>query len=49
MTGTPETVPDFSDLMGVTSRGDDVLGFDTRWEEVLLSTHEVPSDSVQES
>ena len=34
--------------MGVTSRADDVQCFDTRWDEVLLSTHGVPSDSILE-
>ena len=33
----------------MTLRGDDVHGFDTRWSEVLLSTHEVPAESVLES
>ena len=37
-TGTHETILDFSDLMGVSLRGVDVLGFDTRWNEVLLSS-----------
>ena len=29
--------------------GDDVLSSDTRWDEVLLSIHEMPSDSFLES
>ena len=49
VSGTQETPLDFSDLMEVTVRGDDVLGFDTQWDDVLLSTHEVPSDSILES
>ena len=48
-TGTHETLVDVSDLMGVTLRGNDVLGFDTKWDEVLLSVHEMPSDSILES
>ena len=48
VTGNHETFLDFSDQMGATSRGDDLLGFDTRWDEVLLSLHEVPSDSILE-
>ena len=27
-------------------RGDDVQGFDTRWDEVLLLTEDVPSDKL---
>ena len=49
VTGTHETILDFSGLMGVALRGDDVLGFDTRWDVVLLSTHEVPSDKILET
>ena len=47
-TGTCETILDFCDLMEATLCGDDVLGFDTRWDEVLLSIHEVPSDDILE-
>ena len=35
--------------MGGTFREDDVLGFDTRWDVVLLAAHEVPSDGILES
>ena len=42
--GTHESIPDFSDLMGVALRGDDVQGFDTRWDEVLSSIKELPQD-----
>ena len=44
VTGTHESILDFSDLMSVTLRGDDVQGFGSRWDEVLLSTVDVPSD-----
>ena len=49
VTGTHEPNLHFSDLMSVTKRGDHFEGFDTRWDEVLLSTHEVPSGSILES
>ena len=49
VTGTHETILDFSDITGVTLRGDDVLGFGTRSGGVLLSTHEVLSDNILES
>ena len=35
VTGTHETVIDFSDLISANLRGDDVQVFDTRWDEVL--------------
>ena len=47
VTGTHESILDFCDRMGVTSRRDDVPGFGTRWSEVLLSTHEVMSEGIR--
>ena len=46
--GTHEAILDFSDLFSFTLRGGDVQGFDTEWSEVLLSTHEAPSDIILE-
>ena len=46
VTGTHETLLAFCDLMGGTLRRDHVRGFDTKWDEVLLSNHEMPSDSI---
>ena len=37
VTGTDGSIGDFSDLMGVTRRGDNVQGVDTMWDEVLVS------------
>ena len=36
-------------LMSVTLRGDDMQGFDTRWDEVLLSIEEAPQVHIPES
>ena len=49
VTGTHESILDFTDLMGATFRGDDALGFDTRSDEVLLSIHEMPPGGILES
>ena len=49
VSGTHESILDFSDLVGVTPRGDDIQGFDTRWEKVLLSIEEMPQDHILES
>ena len=46
VTGAHETVLNCSDLLRVTSQGDDVQGFDTRRDEVLLSIRQVPSDDI---
>ena len=45
-TGTHEAVLDYSDLFRATLHGDYVQEFDTRWDEVLLSIKEVPSDDI---
>ena len=49
VTGAHETVVDFTDLFSITLHGDDVQDFDTRWDQVLLSTREVPNDKILES
>ena len=49
VTGTHESIFDFTDLMSVSVRGDDVQGFGTRWDEVLLSIKETPQDHILES
>ena len=49
--GTNETVLEFSDLMNVTLRGDDVQGFFflRKWDEVLSSMRDAPKDDMLES
>ena len=49
VTGAHDTVLDFTDLFSVTLRDDNVLEFDTKWDEVLLSMSEIPSDDLLES
>ena len=38
VTGAHDTVLDYADLFTITLRNDDVQDFDTRWDEILLST-----------
>ena len=42
-------VTNFTDLMGGTLRGKNVQGFDTRWDEVLLSVKDMLQDNVLQS
>ena len=49
VTGSHVALLDYSDLFGRTLHGDDVQGFDTRWDEALLSIQRVPSDDFLES
>ena len=45
---THESILDDTDLMNVTLRGNDVQGFDSTWDEVLLSIKETPQDHMLE-
>ena len=49
VTGAHDTVLDYADLFSVTLRDDNVHEFDRRWDEVLPSMSEIPSDDVLES
>ena len=49
VTAAHDTVLDYTDLFSVTLRTDNVQEFDTRWDEVLLSTTKIPSDELWES
>ena len=47
-TGAHDTVLDYADLFTITLRIDDVLEFDTRWDEILLSMSKIPPDDILE-
>ena len=49
MTGAHDTLLDHADLFSVTLHDDNFQEFDTRWDEVLLSVSEIPSDDVLQS
>ena len=49
VTGAHDTVLYCADLFSVTLRDDNVQGFGTRWDEVLLSMSKIPSDDILES
>ena len=49
VTGAHDTVLDYADFFSVTLHDDDVQEFDTRWDEVLLSMSNIPSDDVLDS
>ena len=44
VTGAHKAVLDYTDLFSISSHGDDIQDFDTRWDQALLSTSEVPKD-----
>ena len=49
MTGALEAVLDHTDLLSITSPGDDVPDFDTRWDEVSSTISDVPNGKILES
>ena len=49
VTGVNESVLDYADLFTVVLRNDDIQEFDTRRDEILLSTEQFPPDDILES
>ena len=49
VTGAHEAVLDFTDLFSIALHSDDIQEIDTRWDQVLMSTSEVPNDRILES
>ena len=49
VTGAHDTVLNYADLFYVTLHDDKIQEFDTRWDEVLLSMSNIPSDDILES
>ena len=49
VTGAHDTVLDCADVFSISLRNDYVQDFDTRWDEILLSTTKIPPDDVLES
>ena len=43
------TILELSDLVNITLKGDNVQGFDAKWDEVLLSMRDAPKDDMLES
>ena len=49
VTGAHDTVLDCADFFSVTLHDDNIQELDTRWDEVLLSMSNIPSDDILES
>ena len=49
VTGAHDTSLDYADLFSVTLHDDNIMEFDTRWDEVLLSMSKIPADDILES
>ena len=49
VTGVHDSVDNFADLFTVALRNDDIQEFDSKWDEILLSMTQIPSDDILES
>ena len=47
-TGAYDIAQGLSDLFNICLHDDDVQDFDTRWDQVLLPTSEIPQENVIE-
>ena len=49
VTGANDSVENYADLFTVVLRNHDVQEFDAKWDEILLSMTQIPSDEILES
>ena len=49
VTGANDSVENYADLFTVVLRNDDIQEFDSKWDEILLSMTQIPSDEIMES
>ena len=47
--GANDSVENYADLFTVVLRNDDIQGLDSKWDEILLSMTQIPSDHILES
>ena len=48
VTGANDSVENHADLFTIALRNDDIQQFDSKWDEILLSMTEIPSDDILE-
>ena len=48
VTGANDSVENYVDLFTVVLRNDDIQEFDSKWDEILLSMTQIPTDDVLE-
>ena len=46
--GANDSVENYADLFRVVLRSDDIQEFDSKWDEILLSMTQIPSDDILE-
>ena len=48
VTGVHDSVENYADLFTISLRNDDIQEFDSKWDEILLSMTQIPSDDILE-
>ena len=48
VTGATNSVENYADLFTIALRNDDVQEFDSKWDDILLSMTQIPSDDILE-
>ena len=48
VTGTDDSVENYTDLFTIVLRNDDIQEFDSKWDEILLSMTKIPHDDILE-
>ena len=47
-TGANDSVENYADIFTVVLRNDDIQEFDSKWDEILLSMTQIPTDDILE-
>ena len=47
VTGTDDSVENYTDLFTILLRSDDIQEFDSKWDEILLSMTKIPPDDIR--
>ena len=48
VTGTDDSVENYTDLFTISLRNDDIQEFDSKWDGIVLSMTQIPSDDIME-
>ena len=48
VSGVNDSVENYADLLTIVLRNDDIQEFDSKWDEILLSMKQIPSDDILE-
>ena len=48
VTGANDSVENYADLFTIALRNDDIQEFDSKWDEILVSMTQIPSDDILE-